>query len=485
MGKSKKKSHKPRSEDTNQEKLYFMHMDLCGPMCVESVNGKKYILFIVDDYSRFIWVKCLSVDPLAPEVIVPIAKVVAPEPAESTSSPSSTTVDQVAPSPSKSQTTPETQHPVISNDVEEDNHDIEVVHMGNDPFFDKVVVITLKWIYKVKIDELGGILKNKAQLVACGYHQEEGINFEASFAPVARLDAIRIFLAVDPPAPEVIVPIAKVVAPEPAESTSSPSSTTVDQVAPSPSKSQTTPETQHPVISNDVEEDNHDIEVVHMGNDPFFEEGINFEASFAPVARLDAIRIFLAYVTHMNMVIYQMDVKTAFMNGNLREEVYVSHSDGFVDPDNPNHVYKLKNALYGLKQAPCVWYNMLSSFQISQDFSKGSVDLTLFIHRNRNGLLLKYDFKSCDPVDTPMVEKSKLDEDNEGKVIDPSHYRGMIGTLLYLIASRLDLQFAICMCARYQARPTKKHLHESKASFDTYEEPSIGVYSIQRILRLL
>nr|GFB34747.1 retrovirus-related Pol polyprotein from transposon TNT 1-94 [Tanacetum cinerariifolium] len=118
------------------------------------------------------------------------------------------------------------------------------------------------------------------------------------------------------------------------------------------------------------------------------EEGINFEESFALAARLEAIRIFLAYAAHKNMVVYQMDVKTVFLNGNLREEVYVSQSDGFVDQDNPNHVYKLKKALYGLKQATRAWYDMLSSFLISQDFSKGLVDLTLFIYRNGNELLL-------------------------------------------------------------------------------------------------
>nr|GFC91978.1 hypothetical protein [Tanacetum cinerariifolium] len=138
-----------------------------------------------------------------------------------------------------------------------------------------------------------------------------------------------------------------------------------------------------------------------------------------------------------------MDVKTAFLNGNLREEVYVSQPDGFMDPDNPNHVHKLKKALYGLKQAPRAWYDMLSSFLLSQDFSKGSVDPTLFIRRNGNDLLLisqnprgifinqskyaleslkKYGFVTCDPVDTPMVEKSKLDEDREGKDVDPLHY---------------------------------------------------------------
>nr|GEW76686.1 retrovirus-related Pol polyprotein from transposon TNT 1-94 [Tanacetum cinerariifolium] len=90
------------------------------------------------------------------------------------------------------------------------------------------------------------------------------------------------------------------------------------------------------------------------------------------------------------MVVYQMDVKTAFLNGNLREEVYVSQPDGFVDLDNPNHVYKLKKALYRLKQAPRAWYDMLSSFLLSQDFSKGSVDPTLFNRRNDNDLLLAH-----------------------------------------------------------------------------------------------
>nr|GEX00286.1 hypothetical protein [Tanacetum cinerariifolium] len=263
IGKSNKKSHKPKSEDTNQEKLYLLNMDLYGPMRVESVNGKNYILIIVDDYSRFTWVKCLrskdeasdfiikflkmiqvgisheisvarsshqngvverrnrtlieaartmliyaqaplflwaeamattylsflyvfgalcypsndsenlgKLQPkadIAPKVIAPIAKVVAPEPAESTGSPSSTTVDQDAPSPSKTQTTSKTQPPVIPNNVEEDNHDIEVAHRAMQkelneferlevweliPRPDKVMVITLKWIYKVKLDKL-------------------------------------------------------------------------------------------------------------------------------------------------------------------------------------------------------------------------------------------------------------------------------------------------------------------------------------------
>ncbi|GKB69309.1 retrovirus-related pol polyprotein from transposon TNT 1-94 [Tanacetum coccineum] len=206
------------------------------------------------------------------------------------------------------------------------------------------------------------------------------------------------------------------------------------------------------------------------------EEGIDFEESFALVARLEAIRIFIAFVAHTNMIVYQMDMKTAFLNGILREEVYISQPDGFVDPEDPNHVYKLKKALYGLKQALRAWYDLLSSFLLSQKFSKRTVDLTLFIKREGKDIVLmsmmgklsfflglqispssrgiflnqsklytgslkKYGMETYDPVDTSMVAKSKLDEDPQGKSVDPTRYRGMIGTLMYLISSRPDLVF--------------------------------------------
>nr|GFA25247.1 retrovirus-related Pol polyprotein from transposon TNT 1-94 [Tanacetum cinerariifolium] len=174
-------------------------------------------------------------------------------------------------------------------------------------------------------------------------------------------------------APKVISPIVEVIPPVNADLTGSPSSTMVEQDAPLTSNSTTPTETPSLVIPQDVGDDNLNMEVAHMGSDPLEElyeferlknkarlvarvyrqeEGIDFEESFAPVARLEAIRIFLAYASHKNMVVYKIDVKTAFFNGNLREDVYVSQPEGFVDPDNPNHVYKLKKALYGLKQAP-------------------------------------------------------------------------------------------------------------------------------------
>ncbi|GJX61612.1 retrovirus-related pol polyprotein from transposon TNT 1-94 [Tanacetum coccineum] len=140
-----------------------------------------------------------------------------------------------------------------------------------------VMVIALKWIYKVKLDEYGDVLKNKARLVAKGYRQEEGIDFEESFALVARIEAIRIFIA---------------------------------------------------------------------------------------------------NAATKNMIIYQMDVKTAFLNGDLQEEVFVSQPEGFEDQDNPTHVYRLKKALYGLKQAPRAWYDTLSKFLLANNFFKGAVDPT-------------------------------------------------------------------------------------------------------------
>ncbi|GJU07511.1 retrovirus-related pol polyprotein from transposon TNT 1-94 [Tanacetum coccineum] len=274
------------------------------------------------------------------------------------------------------------------------------------PCPDKVMLIKLKWIFKVKTDEFDKVLKNKARLVAQGFRQEEGIDFKESFAPVARIEAIRIF---------------------------------VENVA------------------------------------------------------------------NKNMTIYQMD-------------------------DNSSHVYKLKKALYELKQAPRAWYDMLSSFLISQHFSKGAVDPTLFTRKAGNDLLLvqiyvndiifastntamcdefanlmttkfkmsmmgqisfflglqisqsprgifinqskyaseiikKYGMLTSDSVDTPMVEKNKLDAYLQGTPADATHYHDMIGSLEYLTSSRPDLIYAVCLCARYPANPTEKHLHAVKRIF--------------------
>nr|GEW26614.1 hypothetical protein [Tanacetum cinerariifolium] len=221
------------------------------------------------------------------------------------------------------------------------------------------------------------------------------------------------------------------------------------------------------------------------------EEGIDFEESFSPVARIEAIRIFVENAANKNMTIFQMDVKTAFLNGELKEDVYVSQPKGFVDQDNPSHVYKLKKALYDLKQAPHAWYDMLSSFLISQYFSKGAVDLTLFTRKAGNYLLLvqiyvdNIIFSStntalCNKFSNLMttkfkmsmmgqmsyfLDKNKLDEDLQGTPVDATLYHGMIRSLMYLTSGRPDLIYSVCLCTRYQANPTENHLNAVKHIF--------------------
>ncbi|GJT81872.1 retrovirus-related pol polyprotein from transposon TNT 1-94 [Tanacetum coccineum] len=212
---------------------------------------------------------------------------------------------------------------------------------------------------------------------------------------------------------------------------------------------------------------------------------------FAPVVRDRAIRLFIANVA-ANMIFYQMDVKIAFLNGNLQEEVFASQPEGFKDPDYPTHVYRLKKALLGLlKMAskgmlthyhssfwPTNFFkeafrgsksihtqirnnNILLRLQISQ--SPGGI----FINQAKYALetLKKYGMDLTDPVDTPMVDRLKLDEDLLGIPVDQTRFRGMVGSLMYLTSSRPDLVFAVCMCARYQAKPTKKHLEAIKRIF--------------------
>ncbi|GJS45946.1 retrovirus-related pol polyprotein from transposon TNT 1-94 [Tanacetum coccineum] len=402
-----------------------------------------------------------SFDHPTPKVIAPIADVVALEFDASTGSPSSTTVDQDAPLPSNSQTTPETQSPIIPNDVEEDNHDLDVAHMNNDPFFgipipevpydqssSTDIIHTIvhpdhqisehnsKWTKDYPLENIIGKLTRPVstrmqlheQALFCYYDAflttvepktykdalTQSYWIEAMQEELNKFERLGVWELVPRPDKVMVITLKwfyKV---------------KIDELG--------------GILKNKAR-------LVARGYRQ--EEGIDFEESFAPVARLEAIRIFLAFAAHKNMVVYQMDVKTTFLNGNLREEVYVSQPDGFVDPDNPNHVYKLKKALYWLKQVP-------------RACPRG-----IFINQSKYALesLNKYGFDSCDIVDTPMVEKSKLEEDKEGKAVDLSYYHGMIGTLLYLTASRPDLQFAICMCARYQARPTKKHLHAVKRIF--------------------
>ncbi|GJT19982.1 retrovirus-related pol polyprotein from transposon TNT 1-94 [Tanacetum coccineum] len=177
------------------------------------------------------------------------------------------------------------------------------------------------------------------------------------------------------------------------------------------------------------------------------QEGIHFEESFALVARLEAVRLFVAYAAHKSFPIYQMDVKTTFLNGPLKEEVNVNQPDRFVDPHHPDKVYRLKKALYGLKQAPRAWYDELSNFLVSKGFSKGELKffLGIQIHQSPRGIFInqakyaqkilkKHGMTSCDSVGTPMATKP-LDADLSGTLVDQTKYHSMAGALMYLTAN--------------------------------------------------
>ncbi|KAJ9566983.1 hypothetical protein OSB04_002949 [Centaurea solstitialis] len=269
---------------------------------------------------------------------------------------------------------------------------------------------------------------------------------------------------------------------------------------------------------------------------------INYDETFAPVARLEAIRLFLAFAAHMNFKVFQMDIKNAFLNGKLNEEVYVAQPPGFVDPKFPDHVYKFNKALYGLKQAPRAWYDTLSTFLLSKGFERGKIDSTLFLKKYPKHILLvqiyvddiifgstnpklcekfellmkteykmymmgeltyflglqikqsekgifinqgkyaldmqkKFDLTSCTPMKTRMAPPLSLDKDSKGKPFDVTLYRGMIGSMLYLTASRPDIMYSTCLCARYQAEPKESHLTAVKRIFRYLKgTPNLGLW---------
>ncbi|GJW08098.1 retrovirus-related pol polyprotein from transposon TNT 1-94 [Tanacetum coccineum] len=671
LGKSSKKPHKPKSEDTNQEKLYLLHMDLCGPMRVASVSGKKYILVIVDDYSRFTWVKCLRSKDEAPAFIINFLKMIQvrlKETVRRIRTDNGTefvnqTLREYYEKVGISHETSVARSPQQNGVVERRNRTLieaartmliyakaplflwaeavatacytqnrsmirrrhgktpyELLH--NKPPDLSYLHVFGALCYPTNDSENLGKLQPKADIgIFIGYaptkkafriynrrtrriietihvdfdeltamasehsssgpalHEMTPVSISSGlvpnppsstpFVPPSRSDWDLLFQpmfdeSLNPPpyvdlqAPEVIAPIPEAVAPEHAVSTGSPSSTTVDQDAPSPSNSHTTQETQTPIISHDVEEDNHDIEVAHMGNDPYFGIPIpevtsdqssssvvihtivppdhqvsehnskwtkrrnqthlrinssrtkNYKEALKPkpcgmkeamqeeLHEFERLEVW-ELVPPPDKAFYVISLKWIYkvkldeLGGILKNKARIgrlvvsrqvrglSGSYSFIrkEVNELNLVQNQFDDIIFAASTPelCDLFAkiMCSKFKMSM-MGKISFFLGLQISQSPRGIFInqskyaleslkKYGYESCDPVDTPMVEKSKLDEDKEGKVVDPSHYRGMIGTLLYLTASRPDLQFAICMCARYQARPTEKHLNAVKRIF--------------------
>ncbi|GJS31731.1 putative ribonuclease H-like domain-containing protein [Tanacetum coccineum] len=213
------------------------------------------------------------------------------------------------------------------------------------------------------------------------------------------------------------------------------------------------------------------------------EEGIDYDEVFAPVARIEAIRLFLAYASFMGFIVYQMDVKSAFLYGTIEEEVYVCQPPGFEDPQFPDKVYKVEKTLYGLHQAPRAWYETFSTYLLENGFRKGTIDKTLFIKKDKCDILLvqvyvddiifgstkkslcvdfeqmmhkRFQMSSMGEltfflglqVNTPIETNKALHKDEEDEDVDVYLYRSMIGSLMYLTASRPDIMFDVCACAR-------------------------------------
>nr|GEW01679.1 putative ribonuclease H-like domain-containing protein [Tanacetum cinerariifolium] len=260
------------------------------------------------------------------------------------------------------------------------------------------------------------------------------------------------------------------------------------------------------------------------------EEGIDYEEVFAPVARIEAIRLFLAYASFMGFMVYQIDVKSAFLYGTIKEEVYVCQPSWFEDPNHPEKVYKVVKALYGLHQAPRAWYETLANYLLENGFHKGKIDQTLFIKKEKGDILLvqiyvddiifgatnkdlcksfeklmkdkfqmssireltfflglqvkqkkdrifisqdkyvpeilkKFGLTKGKSASTPIDTEKPLLKDPDGEDVDVHIYRSMIGSLMYLILSRPDIMFEVCACACFQVTPKASHFQAVKRIF--------------------
>ncbi|GJW23726.1 ribonuclease H-like domain-containing protein [Tanacetum coccineum] len=275
------------------------------------------------------------------------------------------------------------------------------------------------------------------------------------------------------------------------------------------------------------------------------EEGIDYDEVFAPVARIEAIRIFLAYASYMGFMVYQMDVKSAFLYGQIEEEVYVCQPPGFEDPDHPDKVYKVVKALYGLHQAPRAWYDTLANYLLCNGFQRGKIDQTLFIKRQQGHILLiqiyvnviifgstknelcdefeklmkdkfqmssmgeltfflglqvqqkkkgifisqdkyvheilrKYNYTDVKSTSTLTYLEKPLVQDGDAADVDEHLYRSIIGSLMYLTTSWPDIMFAVCACARFQVSPKTSHILAVKRIFRYLKgKPSLGLWYLK------
>nr|GEX95623.1 hypothetical protein [Tanacetum cinerariifolium] len=495
QGKSKRASHPPKPDPNSKQRLHLIHMDLCGPVRIASINEKRYVLVIADDYSRYTW----SLQPKDKE--------------------NHRDNEYIAPTPTNS-SSQATNFPNTSQDVDE--LETQQQHVSHQP--------------ATIADNVPNAMFNENTFVN---------PFATPSTSAAKSSSSQY---VDP-------------------------SNMHTFYQPYPNEYQWTKD--HPLKQN-VKEAMTDLAWIESMQEELLqfkrldhyeenmviqnktrlvvrgcrqEEGIDFKESFALIARMEAIKIFLAYDVHKSFTVFQIDVKTTFLHGTLKEDMYVCQPEGFIDADHPSHVYKLKKVLYGLKQAPRAWYNELSTFLLENHFFKGTIDPTLFIRCFNDDILVvqvyvddiifgstnsrytqlfpdliknrfemsmmgemtfflglqvnqspcgifinqsnyvleilkKYGMETCDPVGTPIEIKDKLYLDQNGTLVDATKYHSMIGALIYLTSSRPNIVHDIFYVLGTRLRQPRNTSRRLKGSFVISEEPLIWVFGIQRILAL-
>ncbi|GKA84516.1 retrovirus-related pol polyprotein from transposon TNT 1-94 [Tanacetum coccineum] len=456
LEKSKKSSHQPKAEDTNQEKLYLLHMDLCGPMRVESINKKKYILEIVEDYSRFTWVKFLRSKDEAPDAIIKYIKniqvrlnaTVRNIRTDNGTEFVNETVCDFYENVSISHQTSVDRTPQQNNIVERRNRTLmedacTMLIFSKAPLFPMGRSNQHSLLYPKPLSDFIPSTQDQehSPIISQGFE-------ESPKTPLFHDDPFHEFLHEE-------------LTSQGSSSNVRPSHTPFEligrwtkdhpiaNVISDPSCSVFT----RKQLKTDAMWCYFDAFLTTVKTDEFGEllknkarlvaqgfrqeEGINFKESFAPITRIEAIRIFVVNTANKNMTIFQMDVKKTFLNGELKGEVYVSQPEGFVDQEYPSHVYKLKKALYGLKQAPL----------------------------------------ACNSIDTHMVEKNKLDEDLQGTPVDATLYRGMIGSFMYLTSTYSDADHAGCQDTRRSTSGSAQFLGDKLVSWSSKKQKSTAISS--------
>ncbi|GJT95218.1 retrovirus-related pol polyprotein from transposon TNT 1-94 [Tanacetum coccineum] len=337
MGKRKKASNPPKLVPSDHSKLELLHMDLCGPMMVALINGKRYILVIVDDYSRYTWVYFLCSKYETPEII---KKFIAQA---------------------------QLNYKAKVCKIRTDNG-TEFKNTTLKAHYEKLGIMQQFSIARTP-QQNGVVERRNCTLVeACRTCYLLWESLSSSSIIVNMHEAPLIVTTYD----EQTSPISLTKADEFNQEDTAEFDGNAQFVPYNPLCREEIKSCTTALVPSNVQnfyQNKCDAENIVVWNKPRLvakgykqEEGIDFEESFAPLARLEAVQMFIAYAAHKNITIFQMDVKMDFLNGPLKEEVYVSQPEGFIDPKFPDHVYKLKKALYGLRQAPRAWYDKLSSF---------------------------------------------------------------------------------------------------------------------------